>query len=92
MYFDLKSVELVGGYVLNLEFEDGLTGKVDLSKYVEEGTVFVRLRDPLYFKTVRIEYGTLLWGKGEDDVAPETLYEEATGKRVEYGSKDRAIS
>lgn len=92
MYFDLKNAEVVGGYVLKLEFEDGSTGKVDILKYVEEGTVFARLKDPSYFKTFRIEYGTLLWGEGEVDVAPEALYEEATGKQVEYGSKDRAVS
>ena len=31
--------------MLKLEFEDGSTGKVDLSKYVEEGTVFDKLKD-----------------------------------------------
>ena len=73
-------------------FEDGSTGNVDLSKYLEAGTVFDRLKDPSYFKTFRIENGTLLWGGGEVDVAPEALYEEATGRQIEYGSKDRAVS
>jgi hypothetical protein len=92
MYFDLKKAEIVAGYVLKLEFEDGSIGNVDLSKYVEEGTVFDRLKDPSYFRTLRIEYGTLVWGGGEVDVAPEALYEEATGKQIAYGSKDRAVS
>ena len=92
MYFDVKKAESVGGYVVTLEFEDGSAGKVDLSKYVEEGTVFSRLRDPVYFKTLRVEYGTLLWGQGEVDIAPEALYEDATGKSINYKSKDRAVS
>lgn len=92
MYFELKSAELLGGYELKLEFEDGSTGKVDLRRYVQEGTVFARLEDSSYFKTFRIEYGTLVWGSGEVDIAPEALYEEATGKQVAYGTKDRAVS
>lgn len=92
MYFDVKKAEAVGGYVVKLEFEDGSTGMVDLSKYLEEGTVFTRLSDPAYFKTLRVEYGTLVWGEGEVDVAPEALYEDATGKAVDYRSKNRAVS
>jgi hypothetical protein len=92
MYFDVKKAESVGAYVIKLEFEDGSTGKVDLSKYLEEGTVFARLKDPVYFRTLRIEFGTLLWGAGEVDIAPEALYEDATGKSIDYKSKDRAAS
>ena len=87
MYFDVKRAESVGGYVVRLEFEDGSIGKVDLSKYLEEGTVFVRLRDPEYFRTLRVEYGALLWGQSEVDIAPEALYENATGKSINYKSK-----
>ena len=92
MYFDLKNAEVVSGYLLKLEFEDGTTGKIDLSKYVEEGTVFAVLKDPSYFKTLRIEYGALVWGDGEVDIAPEALYEDATGKAIDYKSRNRAVS
>ena len=37
-----------------------------------------------YFKDFRIEYGTIIWGNGKIDIAPETLYSIATGKPVRY--------
>jgi hypothetical protein len=42
------------------------------------------LRDDDYFRGLRVELGTLVWGEGELDIAPETLYEKATGRVVTY--------
>jgi len=91
MYFDVKHADRAG-HLVELEFEDGSVGKIDLRKYIEEGTVFEKLNHPSYLATMRIEYGALVWGEGEVDIAPEALYQEATGRPVDYTKKDRAVS
>lgn len=69
-----------GGYLIGLEFDDGQRGTVDFSKYLERGGVFARFRDVEFFRgfCVNEELGTLTWDD-EVDVAPETLYAQATG-------------
>lgn len=47
-------------------------------------TLFETFSDKEYFKGLYIKYGTLIWGEGEVDIAPEALYERATGKQVRY--------
>ncbi len=80
MLHDVVSATLVGEYKIELVFDDGERGVVDFSKYLERGGVFERLRDPEFFRsfTVDPELGVITWG-GEIDIAPETLYAEATG-------------
>ena len=69
-----------GGYRIDLEFEDGRRGTVDFTKYLKRKGVFERFRDLEFFRnfTVNEELGVLTWGN-EIDIAPETLYAEATG-------------
>ena len=92
MYFDVKHAKLSSSYDVQLTFEDGSAGKVDLRNYVKEGTVFSKFSDPAYLRTMRVEYGTLVWGEGEVDIAPEALYQEATGRIIDYGKRDKAVS
>jgi hypothetical protein len=92
MYFNITKANYLGNHEIKLVFEDGSVGKVDMAKYIEPGTVFDRLKDIEYFKSFQIEYGTLIWGKGELDIAPETLYLDATGKTVTYQTKTEAVS
>ena len=92
MYFDITEAKYIANHEIELNFEDGSVGKVNLSKYIEQGTVFDKLRDMEYFRTFHIEYGTLIWGKGELDIAPETLYSDATGKTVTYQTRKEAVS
>jgi hypothetical protein len=68
------------GYRIELEFDDGERGVVDLTKYVEGGGVFEQIKDMEVFRefSVNEELGTLTWGN-ELDIAPETLYAEVTG-------------
>ncbi|MEW6350588.1 MAG: DUF2442 domain-containing protein [Thermodesulfobacteriota bacterium] len=79
MIHDVVRAEYKGGYTVELEFDDGERGTVDFSKYLHKGGVFERFKDPEFFRsfTVNEELGTLTWGD-EVDVAPETLYAEAT--------------
>ncbi len=92
MYFDVKHAELSGSHLAILQFEDGSVGNVDLKKYIQAGTVFEKFNDPKYVATMRIEYGALVWGEGEVDIAPEALYSEATGHPIDYSKRDRAVS
>lgn len=79
--FDLIEAKYMGGYTLELTFEDGRKGTVDFSDFIKKGGVFARFSDISYFKRFFInqELGALCWPDGVD-VAPETLYHRATGE------------
>ncbi len=86
MFFDVMEAQYIDNYRIRLRFEDGSTGIADLSDYPNENNVFQPFLDMNYFRDFRIEYGTIIWGKGELDIAPETLYTIATGKTIRYNS------
>jgi hypothetical protein len=84
MYYNAISAEYVDGYRLRVVFEDGTAGVVDLQSYTRRGGVFHKLADIEYFKlfTINADFGVICWGPhGEVDIAPETLYELAGGRR-----------
>jgi hypothetical protein len=80
MIHDVVTAEYRGEYKIEVCFDDGKGGVVDFAKYLNQGGVFDRLRDLNFFKRFSIdrELGVLTWG-GEVDIAPETLYCDATG-------------
>ena len=80
MLHDAVSAIYKGGYQIELEFDNGRRGTVDLSKYLKRGGVFERFRDLEFFRDFKInkELGVLTWGD-EIDIAPETLYAKAIG-------------
>jgi hypothetical protein len=79
MIADVITANYKGEYTIEMTFENGATGIVDFSKYLQKGGVFEKFKDIEFFKdfTVNQELGVLTWG-GEIDIAPETLYAEAT--------------
>jgi len=81
MYYDLIEIKYIGGYKLELLFENGKRGTVDFQKYTKKGGFFNRLSDIEYFKKAFInkELGVLCW-PDDLDIAPETLYSEASGE------------
>ncbi len=81
MYYDVIEARYIEGYRLELTFENGKKGVVDFKDYVKLGGVFSRFSDLEYFKKFYIneEIGVLCW-PDEVDIAPETLYSEATGE------------
>ena len=87
MFFEVTDAEYVDNYRINLTFEDGSSGLADLSDYPNRNNVFRLFLDMNYFRNFRIEYGTVIWGDGELDIAPEKLYTIATGKVIEYNSR-----
>jgi hypothetical protein len=86
MFFDVIEAKYLDNYKIKLTFEDGSTGIADLSDYPDEDTVFQAFLDLDYFKEFNIEYGAIVWGRGELDIAPEKLYTIATGKSISYQS------
>jgi hypothetical protein len=80
MIHDVVDASYHGGYQIEVTFDDGAHGIVDFSAYLERAGVFERFRDINYFRNFEInaELGTLTWPDGVD-VAPETLYAQATG-------------
>ena len=78
----VSRVKVLSGYRLELEFDDGVSGIVDLSENVGKG-VFDLWRDPLNFDQVRIgSSGELVWGD-RIDLCPDALYLKVTGKKPE---------
>ena len=80
MLHDVVSAIYQGGYLIELEFDDGQRGTVDFTKYLKRRGVFEQFKDIEFFRSFAInkELGVLTWGD-EIDIAPETLYAEATG-------------
>lgn len=79
MLKDVISAVYKGEYKIEVTFEDGVRGIVDFAKYINQGGVFEKFKDIEFFKNFSInkELGVLTWGD-EVDIAPETLYAEAT--------------
>lgn len=79
MLRDVIEANYKGEYKIELKFEDGAFGVVDFSRYLNKGGVFTKFKGLNFFMNFSInkELGTLTWGN-EVDIAPETLYAEAT--------------
>ncbi|MDQ4124497.1 MAG: DUF2442 domain-containing protein [Actinomycetota bacterium] len=74
----VTSVRLVGGFVVDLEFEDGTKRRVDLDRFLW-GPMFDSIRaDPVLFRQVRVdpEAGTIVWPNGAD-IDPVVLHGSA---------------
>jgi hypothetical protein len=83
MIHDIIDAEYKSDYLIELFFDDGKHGIVDFSKYLKRGGVFRKLKHFEYFRDFQInkELGVLTWSN-DLDIAPETLYAEATGTRL----------
>jgi hypothetical protein len=69
-------------YRIELTFDDGTIGTVDLSYLVGKG-LFTLWRKYSHFEQVRIgASGELVWSD-EIDLCPDALFLKATGKKVE---------
>ena len=71
------SARALPGYRLDLRFEDGVEGEIDLTQLVGKG-VFAAWTDPAEFQKVFIDPAshTVAW-PGDIDLCPESLYADA---------------
>jgi len=70
------------GYKIWLQFDDGITGEVDLSHLAGKG-VFTLWSNDENFKKVSIENGRSLTWSDEIDLDADSLYLKITGKKPE---------
>ena len=86
------SAQPLPGYRLNLRFEDGLEGEVNLAHLVGKG-VFAKWQDPAEFQKVFIdpESHTVAW-PGEIDLCPESLYEDVAAVAAPCCASDKPQS
>jgi hypothetical protein len=76
------NIDVKDEYRIDLDFDDGTKGTVDLSDLAGQG-VFVAWDDYSKFRDVRIgDTGDLRWG-GDIDLCPDSLYMKVTGKKAE---------
>lgn len=74
MLTEIEEFRLADGHRIEVRFEDGIRGAVDLSELVGLG-VFAPLRDPALFAQVTLdEFAALCWPNGAD-LAPDAVHE-----------------
>ncbi len=83
MLIDVIDVCVLDDYQLDLRFEDGAQGIVDVADLVRFTGVFAPLRSHDYFRSVRVdaELGTVTWPNGAD-LDPDVLYSLVTGEPI----------
>lgn len=74
MFLHVEKAKYVKDHILWIQFNDGTSGKVDLSTELE-GPIFDPLRDPQNFKNFSLCCHTVSWDNGAD-FAPEFLREK----------------
>jgi len=80
--YKITRAEVQENYRLDLMFEDGTCGVVDLSDLVGRG-VFVLWNNYSEFRKVKIgSVGELVW-TDQVDLCPDSLYLKVTGKQPE---------
>ena len=75
MLKDIVFAAPLEGYPLSIRYEDGVEGVIDLGELLSFQGVFAPLKDPAYFRMVRVdpELGTVSWPNGAD-LDPDVLY------------------
>jgi hypothetical protein len=89
MMHRVVSVRPLTGYRLDLRFEDGVEGEVDLTDLVGKG-VFAPWTDPAEFRKVFIdpESHTVAW-PGGIDLCPESLYQDVSASVESCCARDK---
>jgi len=70
---EVKEANYLGGYALEILFNNGVRKVVDLGASLN-GQIFEPLKDIQFFQRFKINFNTVEWENGAD-FAPEYLYE-----------------
>ena len=76
--YDIVFVEYLKDYDLKITFKNGKIGVLSIDKYFSSGNTFLRLKNKDVFKSYEVKDGVLTWCNGDIDIAPETVYHDAT--------------
>ncbi len=82
---DIIRIKYKKGYVYEIEFDNGLYGNIDFTKWFTKGPVFKKLKNINLFKKAHIDGGTISWPNGVD-IAPETIYKEIQNSTATHSS------
>ena len=77
-------------FSLDLRFNDGSVKKFDAKPYLDY-EFFSELKDPSYFKQVRLAFGTVQW-PNEQDISPDTLYLEGVAVADSLNINNRNVA
>ncbi len=86
----VKSVTPGDNYRLHITFTNAEEGIYDCSHLLDFG-VFCELRDPRYFRQAQAANGTVVWPHNQD-ICPDTLYEDAYREEASPNQKVHATS
>jgi hypothetical protein len=78
----ITGAKAVGGYRLQVGFDDGVCGIVDFSDYAGLGVFAAWLKPGLFEQVFVTKNGALAW-PGELDLCSDAIYLRLTGKSVE---------
>jgi hypothetical protein len=73
-FIRVQSVAPLDERIVRVVFTNGEQRDIDLSPYIATGPIFEPVRnDPTFFRSVRVEGGTIAWPNGAD-IDPDVLY------------------
>ncbi len=79
MYYDVFEAQIINELSFSVRFADGLTGKAQfLPSYLY--SVFEKLKNPDFFKQIKVTDDFVSWGDDEIDLAPDTMYQVISEK------------
>lgn len=72
----IREVKVLGGFDVELKFDDGTLKVIDLSRYMIHTIFDAMKKDPALFRAVYVDHeaGTIVWPNGAD-MCPDMLYE-----------------
>jgi hypothetical protein len=72
----------LSGFRLELRFDEGVEGQVDLTRMLEKAGVYAPLRQPEFFAKVSVdpEFGSVGW-PNDVDLCPDSLYVQVQAER-----------
>lgn len=86
----LKSAKALAGYKLAVEFEDGIQGIIDLSKWKGKG-VFSYWNDEMNFQSFKLTADKKIEWNEENDMDPDAFYLQLVNKTFQEYASDQQL-